>query len=291
MPMPSVHDLSTIVFDPLHAFWEGTATKRAVACVQVAVFLAGVAGIELNRQGLLPPALAKITPSSHYYAISLAFTLVLIQEVIDLIFILPCSVTKSVGKQFEILCLILVRNAFKELVHFSEPISLSGGIAPVLPILADGAGALGIFFGLGWYYRLHAARPSGSRGPDLFAFVATKKLLSLILLPVFAVLGVAVGLRSIADGQSHVFFEVFYTVLIFSDILIVLVSHAYQPNFHAVFRNSGFALVTLLIRLALAAPPFLAPGLGMVSMAIAVGLSAAYNAFAPAFREHGSSGK
>jgi hypothetical protein len=145
--MPSVHDLSTIVFDPLHAFWEGTATKRAVACVQVAVFLAGVAGIELNRQGLLPPALAKITPSSHYYAISLAFTLVLIQEVIDLIIILPCSVPKSVGKQFENLCLILVRSAFKELVHFSEPISLSGGIAPVLPILADGAGPWASFSG------------------------------------------------------------------------------------------------------------------------------------------------
>ncbi|QLA15415.1 hypothetical protein [Desulfolutivibrio sulfoxidireducens] len=286
--MLSVHELSTIIFDPLHAFWERTSTKRAVACLQVAVFLAGILGIELNRRGLLPPSLAAVTPLSHYYAISLAFTLVLIQEVIDLIFILPCSVSKSVGKQFEILCLILIRNAFKELVHFSEPISLSGGIAPVLPILADGVGALGIFFGLGWYYRLHAARPSGSRGADLFAFVAAKKLLSLLLLPVFASLGVVVGFSSLADGQPHVFFEVFYTVLIFSDILIVLVSHAYQPNFHAVFRNSGFALVTLLIRLALAAPPFLAPGLGVTSMAIAIGLSAAYNAFAPAFREHGA---
>ncbi len=285
--MLSIHEISTIAFDPLHAFWERTSTRRAVACTQVAVFLAGIIGIELNRRGLLPAFLARITPMSHYYAISLAFTLVLIQEVVDLIFILPCSVSKAVGKQFEILCLILIRNAFKELVHFSEPISLSGGIAPVLPILADGAGALGIFFGLGWYYRLHVSRPTGSRGADLFAFVATKKLLSLILLPVFAVLGVVVSLRSLTDGQPHVFFEVFYTVLIFSDILIVLVSHAYQPNFHAVFRNSGFALVTLLIRLALAAPPYVAPGLGVTAMVIAVGLAAAYNAFAPAFREHG----
>jgi hypothetical protein len=291
MAMPTFYELSTNLFDPLHAFWERTSTRRAVALIQVAVFLAGVAGIELNRRGLLPPGLARLTPLSHYYAISLAFTLVLIQEVIDLIFILPCSVTKSVGKQFEILCLILIRNAFKELVHFSEPISLSGGFEPVLPLLADGVGALSIYFGLGWYYRLHAARPTGSRGTDLYAFVAAKKFLSLVLLVVFAGLAVEVSLSSLSDGQPHVFFEVFYTVLIFSDILIVLISHAYQPGFHAVFRNSGFALVTLLIRLALAAPAFVAPGLGVTAMAVAVGLTAAYTAFAPSLRDQAHGGK
>ncbi|NDY55677.1 hypothetical protein G3N56_02835 [Desulfovibrio sulfodismutans] len=289
--MPTFHELSTNIFDPLHAFWERTSTRRAVALVQVAVFLAGVAGIELNRRGLMPPGLARLTPVSHYYAISLAFTLVLIQEVIDLIFILPCSVSKSVGKQFEILCLILIRNAFKELVHFSEPISLSDGFHPVLPLLADGVGALAIYFGLGWYYRLHAARPTGSRGTDLYAFVAAKKFLSLVLLVVFAGLAVDVGVSSLSDGQPHVFFEVFYTVLIFSDILIVLISHAYQPGFHAVFRNSGFALVTLLIRLALAAPAFVAPGLGVTAMAVAVGLTAAYTAFAPSLRDQVHGGK
>jgi hypothetical protein len=285
MALPTFYEFSTMLFDPLHAFWERTATKRAVALIQVVVFLAGVAGIELNRRGLLPPGLSRITPLSHYYAISLAFTLVLIQEVIDLIFILPCSVTKSVGKQFEILCLILIRNAFKELVHFSEPISLSGGYEPVLPLLADGVGALGIYFGLGWYYRLHAARPAGSKGTSLYAFVAAKKFLSLVLLVVFATLGAEMALANLSTGQPQMFFEVFYTVLIFSDILIVLVSHAYQPGFHAVFRNSGFALVTLLIRLALASPPYVGPGLGITAMAVAVGLTAAYVAFAPSLRD------
>ncbi|KUG27649.1 hypothetical protein ASZ90_002507 [hydrocarbon metagenome] len=291
MAMPTFYECTTNIFDPLHAFWERTSTRRAVALVQVVVFLAGVAGIELNRRGLLPPGLARITPFSHYYAISLAFTLVLIQEVIDLIFILPCSVSKAVGKQFEILCLILIRNAFKELVHFSEPISLAGGFEPVLPLLADGVGALCIYFGLGWYYRLHATRPAGSRGTNLYAFVAAKKFLSLVLLVVFAGLAVEVGLSSLSAGHPQVFFEVFYTVLIFSDILIVLISHAYQPGFHAVFRNSGFALVTLLIRLALAAPAFVGPGIGVTAMAVAVGLTAAYAAFALPMRDQVPVGK
>lgn len=30
----------------------------------------------------------------------------------------------------------------------------------------------------------------------------------------------------------------------------------FQPGFYAVFRNSGFALSTMIIRIALAAPPF-----------------------------------
>lgn len=279
MSMPTFYELATSLFDPLHAFWERPKTRRVVAVSQVVAFVVGLLGIELNRRGLLPPFLARVAPTSHFYAINLAFTLVLIQEVVDLIFVLPCSVTKSLGKQFEILSLLLLRDAFKELVHLHEPVMLSDSLTVLLSMLCDGCGALLVFVGLGFYYRHYKRRPKGPIGPWLYPFVAFKKFLAFVLLLFFLGFGAWVAWESVRDGQPHSFFAVFYTVLIFSDILIVLLSHTYQPSFHSVFRNSGFALATLLIRFALGAPAFYAPAIGVAAILFAYGVSLGTDAF------------
>lgn len=277
--MSTFYELATNLFDPLHSFWEHPKTRRVVAISQVVAFLVGLAGIELNRHGLLPPHLARVTPTSHFYAINLAFTLVLIQEVVDLIFVLPCSVTKSLGKQFEVLCLILLRDAFKELVHLQEPIILTDALPVLLPMVTYGAGALLVFLGLALYYRRYRARAQGRKGPWLYPFVATKKFLAFCLLFSFLAYGLWIGWEAVAFGRMHEFFSVFYTVLIFSDIFIVLLSHTYLPAFRSVFRNSGFALATLLIRFALAAPAYYAPAIGIAAMAFAYGVTLATEAF------------
>lgn len=277
--MTTFYEFATNIFDPLHSVWEHPRTRRVVALVQVTAFLIGLLGIELNRLGLLPPALARITPTSLFYAISLAFTLVLIQEVVDLIFVLPCSVTKSLGKQFEVLCLILLRDAFKELVNLHGSVIEIETAHVLLPMLADGAGALLVFTGLGLYYRHHKKRQQPRKGPWLYPFVANKKFLAFCLLLFFLGFGIWVLWQSAVDGRPHDFFPVFYTVLIFTDIFIVLLSHTYQPTFRSVFRNSGFALATLLIRFALAAPAYYAPLLGLVAICFAFGVSVASDVF------------
>lgn len=273
------YEFSTHIFDPLHAFWEHPKTRRVVAITQVLAFCLGIIGIEMNIRGLLPPWLAHLTPKSHFYAINLAFTLVLVQEVVDLIFVLPCSVTKSLGKQFEILCLILLRDAFKELVHLHEPVSLVDASPVLFPMLADGVGALIVFAGLGLYYRHYRSRPQGPRMPWLYPFVAMKKFLSFGLLVFFISYGLETTWRSASDGVVYPFFPVFYTVLIFSDIFIVLLSHTYQPAFKSVFRNSGFALATLLIRFALGAPAYYAPFIGVAAFVFAYGVTLASDSF------------
>ncbi|MBU0909011.1 MAG: hypothetical protein KJ717_05535, partial [Proteobacteria bacterium] len=67
--------------------------------------------------------------------------------------------------------------------------------------------------------------------------------------------------------------------LIFCDILLVLISQCFQPGFRAVFRNSGYALATLLIRLALTAPPFFNVMIGVVSAIFALFLTLVYDKF------------
>jgi hypothetical protein len=267
----------TYIFDPLHHFWEHERMHRRFALGLIVVFLSALVTIELNRHGLLPAEIAAHTPENHFYAVNLAFTLVLILEVISLIFTLPCSFSKSVGKQFEILSLILLRDAFKELSYFTEPITLGTELTPVYHILGYGFGALAIFALLGVYYRIQPTKKQDMGMPhDLFRFVAAKKGIALIILGTFVVLGLG-NLYNMFAGLAHIdFFPVFYTLLIFTDILVVLISQCFRPSFHAVFRNSGYALSTLFIRLALAAPPMYDVALGIVAALFSIALTLAW---------------
>jgi hypothetical protein len=267
----------TYIFDPLHHFWEHERMHRRFALGLIVVFLGALLGIELNRQEMLPALLAAHVPTNHFHAVNLAFTLVLILEVISLIFTLPCSFSKSVGKQFEILSLILLRDAFKELSYFSEPITVGSNLTPVYHILGYGFGALAIFALLGVYYRIQPVKKQDMGLPhDLFRFVAAKKGIALVILFTFAIMGLG-NLYNKISGLPHMdFFPVFYTLLIFTDILVVLISQCFRPSFHAVFRNSGYALSTLFIRLALAAPPMYDVALGIMAALYSIALTLAW---------------
>jgi hypothetical protein len=289
--MHSIYETATNVYEPMLRFWENPRTERAISAALVVIFLAALAGIELKRLGYLPPQLAAITPDHHFYAVSVAFTLVLIMEVIGLIFILPCSFSKAVGKQFEILSLILLRNSFKELVNLPEPIHLTADWTPILHIVVNGVGALAIFGLLGVYDRLQApkspkaAPPPGKSGQARYAFIASKKVVALALLAIFAWLGVRSILAGIQNTPSFDFFETFYTVLVFADILLVLLSQRFLPGYLSVFRNSGYALATLGIRLALAAPPYYNALLGVGAALYAVALTWSFGKLLAAQKE------
>lgn len=276
--MQGMLSLITYAFDPLHHVWELRRTQRAIASGLVAAFLAALLCVELNRRGLLPASMAWFTHTSHFYAVDLAFTLVLVLEVVHLVFALPCSISRSVGTQFEILALILIRSAFKKLSAFDEPITLLGHLGPLYEIVAAGAAALVVFALLGIYRRqLHSEEEIKS--DLLFRFVAAKKLVALLMLGTFVGMGVRNGVTWLGGGTPGDFFQDFYTVLIFADILLVLVAQRYQPRFRSVFRNSGFVLVTLLIRLALTAPPYVAELMGVGAAVYALGLAWVYNRY------------
>lgn len=273
-------------FDKLENFWEGPRTRRLVASSLVFFFLLTLAIIELNRNGWLPGFIGIRIPLSHFYAVYLAFNLLLIIEVIGLVFALARSVSDSVGKQFEIFSLILLRNSFKEFVHFNEPIRWLHVAEPIYHILSDALGALLIFLVLGFYYKIQKHNPITSDTQERANFIAVKKLLSLILLAIFLVIGAYQTGRYVLGGQEYNFFHTFYTILIFSDILMVLISIRYCSTYQVVFRNSGFALVTVVIRLAMVAPAYFNVVLGIGAVLFAVGLTISYNRFEYGLRFH-----
>jgi hypothetical protein len=66
------------------------------------------------------------------------------------------------------------------------------------------------------------------------------------------------------------FLHGFYTQLILTDILIVLISQCFHPSAKMIFRNSGYALSTLMIRIALIAPVYYNVLLGAAAMVFAI---------------------
>lgn len=268
------------IFDNLHNFWERPATERAIGVALVWIYLGALVAVELKREGLYPEFLPQ-PPASHYYSIELAFTLILGLEVVGLIFVLPASLSKCMGKQMEILTLILLRNSFKELAALPEPVEISfQDMEPVIDIAASALGAVCVFLCLGVYRTLVKLKPKLKAGDLIDRYVKSKKFLALSLLLLFLCIAMR-DLWLFFQDQKEEFFETIYTVLIFADIAMVLIAQRYTPSYYAVFRNSGYVIGTLMMRLSLSAPPLLCAGLAVFAALYVLGLTYGANAFTP----------
>jgi hypothetical protein len=256
-----------------------------VATALIAIFVGALVLIELRRLGVLPVAWL---PSNHFHAVRLGFNLLLVVEVVGLVFGLTGSPGRTLGRQFEILSLILLRQSLKELVNAPEPLRWDVLRPFVGPMVADAAGAVVVFALVGLFYRLQREgdEQTAEHTPELFA--ASKEAVALVVLLIFLILaghGISDAvLRHEGASAYDSFFETLYTVLVFADLTIVFLSLRHSFSYEHVFRSSGYAVVTVLIRIALTAPPYLNAALGVGATVLGIALAAAYPSTAEAPR-------
>ncbi len=281
MVINPVYSTINKVFDQVEHAFEGASGQRRIGTLMVLVFIFGITGIQLNRFGLLPAQIAVITPTNHLEAIELVFTLLLVFEVLSLLFSLVYSVSISVGKQVEILSLVLLRDIFKEISNLHEPIIWEEVSGLVLDISALAFGALVIFVILNYYYRQIHQEPLSPDDKETASFIIVKKLIALLMMVGFLVILSYNWWFSLFYGEENQTFESFYTLLVFSDILIMLFSMRYGSSYRVAFRNSGFAVSTLLIRVALITPPLYSAMLGVGCALLVLGIRVAYNYYMP----------
>lgn len=175
------------LYDSLLERWEGNRSQQWQANLLVVVFVAALVAIELARRNILPGSIQ--LPINHFYAVKLVFEILLMIEVLGLVFNLAGSVANSMGKQFEIFSLILLRQSFKEFVNFAEPIEWAQIGNSVQLILSDALGALLIFGLVGVFYNLQKHRRINENLKELVNFATAKKLLALLLLITFLCVG------------------------------------------------------------------------------------------------------
>lgn len=265
------------ITDGLEHFWEHQVMQRAAGGILVFVYIITILLIEANRREALPAPFSDLIPLNHFFAIKTAFNILLFTEVVSLIFGLTRSFSRSIGIQLEILALIFLRDTFKQFTELGEPIVWEDVEVVLQPMLADSLGALAMFVIIGVYYRRLLQYPITQSELERAEFIAYKKLIALGLIMVFAFIGIQDVWLYLTGGDTYPFFETFYTILIFTDVLMVLLSLSYGISFAVTFRNFGYAVVTVFIRLALIAPTLIGVALGIGAALFALGLTVAYN--------------
>lgn len=188
------------------------------------------------------------------------FSILLAYEVYQLVRAIPESFSTAVGKQFEIVTLLVVRDIFKRL----SEIDFSGEwvIDSELRLIVIECFTFIILFTTSLIYRANSSKDTkiDSLDDELVNFVQNKQLISLFLLATYvavAIFSFTNWAISVNEGDGSVsrdiFFLDFFTVLILADILILLISYRYSTDFTNLARNTGFILSTVVLRVAIGA--------------------------------------
>ena len=203
------------------------------------------------------------------------FSVILIAEVYLLVYYLPTSFARSLGKQVEIVALIEIRSVFKDLDATSSWPWEATFFPHMLSALVLG-GMLVLF------YHLLPRRKARIEESELKQFVRFKTALAGLLAVAFVVLSVySLGTwlweivttpDHLHSDLNHVFYNEFFTALILVDVLLLVVSFRYLDDFGMVMRNSGFIVATILLRRALGIEPWHALAYEITAAALAVGM-------------------
>ncbi|MDB0022868.1 hypothetical protein N9E14_03345 [Flavobacteriaceae bacterium] len=185
------------------------------------------------------------------------FSFILVYEAFLLIYYIPRSFTTAVGKQYQIISLIVIRKIFKDipLVDLNANwIENSNN----QQLIFDLVGVLIIFF-LIYLFKITKERlPIKTVSDKLDRFIASKKLVSIVLLPtLFGICimsfvnwfsGVFIE-ETFDENLNNLFFNEFFTILILADVFILLLSFQYTERYSQLIRNTGFIISTILLRL------------------------------------------
>jgi hypothetical protein len=244
-----------------------TALKQLAIQLSIAGFVIHLLLIFLARTLTYPPHVIAAAGQNYLAAISTPFNFILFYEVLTLIAALPASTTRSIANQFEIVSLIFIRDAFRDIARASDLVTEHRLTMEALPLFMDmGAGFL-MFLLLAVFQHLAQKRAGTSiteiPSREMMRFIAQKRLvaasLAVLLLTMAAyslgVFALAIS-RNVMTGQyaaeiTTTFYNDMYTVMIFTDVLVLILSLTVSGQYEMVFRNAAFVVSIILIRFSL----------------------------------------
>ncbi|MEL7496992.1 MAG: hypothetical protein AAFN77_05240 [Planctomycetota bacterium] len=222
--------------------------------------------------------------TNYLQAVYTPFSFILFYEVILLVLAIPKSLTTSICKQYEIISLIVIRRVFKDIGSFEDMDSWLNQPDAVKIVLLDMGGALLMFVAVTIFYRVRTCVQKSVTPEGIDEFIELKKAVALVLGGVLIALAAynlffwvsntllvaSDGSAALADADQF-FFPAFFEFMIFTDVLILIVSISYYDRYEYLFRNSGFVISTVLLRISLSTPkPF---DLAVAVIAVLYGLA------------------
>ena len=222
-------------------------------------------------------------------AIYTPFSFIIIYEIYLLLLFLPRSFTTSISKQFEIISLIIIRKIFKDISNLD--LSDSWNISNQnLEVLSDLVGIIILFYIIYLFNKNKNRMSINKEEPVLLKFINSKKIVSLSLLAiltifssyslinwVFNLFNDSYSNTMIYNEIDKVFFNDFFTLLILTDVIILLLSFKITEGYSKLIRNTGFVISTILIRLSFSAEGFLDIFIILISSIFALLILRIYN--------------
>ncbi|MEC7478956.1 MAG: hypothetical protein VYE52_03695 [Bacteroidota bacterium] len=260
--------------------------EKFILFFATAGFIIHLTLILLNNNGVLNISFGSDTllqnPISAIYT---PFSFILVYEAFLLIYYLPRSFTTSVGKQYEIMSLILIRKIFKDIPEVNLDANWLINQNNV-QLIYDLSGILLVFFLILIFRKLKERLPQLSVNKNLERFINYKRIISLILVPVLTTLclisffdwynGVFSN-QPFDDNLNYLFFVDFFTILILVDVFILLISFQYTERYSQLIRNTGFIISTILLRLSFSATGITSIILLVSGIAFGIIILAIYN--------------
>ena len=189
------------------------------------------------------------------------FSFILIYEAYLLIFYIPRSFTTAIGKQFEIISLIVIRKIFGDIPLVNLQSNWFDNQYN-LQLIYDLVGIIVIFFLIYLFRKAKDNLPKKPVSEKLDRFIASKKLLSITLLPILVTICVlsfynwistSLITNTFDQDLNYLFFNEFFSLLIVVDVFILLISFQYTERYSQLIRNTGFIISTILLRLSFSA--------------------------------------
>jgi hypothetical protein len=222
----------------------------------ILIGLSSIAIIDLSSYGLFDNPINSIyTP----------FSFILIYEIYLLVFYLPRSFTTSLLKQFEIISLILVRRVFADITKIDFT-TVSMANKDLKSLFVDLLAVLVLALTILLFYKAKSKLEETPQ--DKFDLILEKRFNNLkkyvssaliIILGCISVIHLIDFLYSAFYGQhlfasikndlNSIFYKDFFTALILTDVLILLLSYSFFQDYFRLLRNTGFVIATILIRL------------------------------------------
>ena len=200
---------------------------------------------------------------SYLKAIYTPFSFILFYEVFLLVIIIPNSISEFIGKQFEVITLITLRSFFHDIADFNleEPIHFQN---PAFISLMYDLGASIVMLGLTiLYYKIYHVNSTTEVIKELHKYINIKKLVSLCMIVVLLILSItslstwsvdmieALRVNDHYPNPNTVFYEDFFSIMIFVDVLLLIISFTFHSSFFIIFRNASFIITTILLRMSL----------------------------------------
>jgi hypothetical protein len=201
-------------------------------------------------------------------AIYTPFSFILLFEVYLLVYHIPLSTSDYIAKQYEIITLIVIRRIFKDLANLDLSINWFEDKYD-LQFTYDIICTLILFMLIYFFHRLNSKK-SPPKAVDQLpqkvqVFIQRKKMMAFLLVPVIIIMAIysftnwSIGWLSwistdgvqgdISNDMNSIFYDEFFTLLILTDVLLLLFSFFHTSKFHVFIRNSGFIISTILIRI------------------------------------------